>query len=77
MIDGLYKPVIASSGRSTMTVSQLKTSWTVAPAKARLNSFLLPICPIDTIVFVTEVPMLAPMMIGMASPTDNTEKKTG
>ena len=46
----------------------------VAPAKARLKSFLV-ICPIDTIVLVTDVPMLAPITIGMASFTVNTGKK--
>ena len=52
--------------RRTMTVSQLKTSWTTAQAKARLNWARSPICVMDTIVFVTEVPMLAPITIGIA-----------
>ena len=68
-------PEATSRGRRINTESQLKQSWTVAPAKARLKSFLLVICPIDTIVLVTEVPMLAPITIGMASFTVNTGKK--
>ena len=68
-------PEATSRGRRINTESQLKQSWTVAPAKARLKSFLLVIWPIDTIVLVTDVPMLAPITIGMASFTVNTEKK--
>ena len=56
-----------------ITLSQLNMSWTVAPAKARRKSFLFVICPIETIVLVTEVPMLAPITIGMASCTVKTE----
>ena len=67
-------PEATSRGRRINTESQLKQSCTVAPAKARLKSFLLVICPIDTIVLVTDVPMLAPITIGMASFTVNTEK---
>ena len=49
-----------------ITASQLNMSWTVAHAKALLNSSLSAICVKETIVLVTEVPMLAPMIIGMA-----------
>ena len=57
-----------------MTVSQLNMSWIVAPAKALLNSLGFPDCAIDTNVLVTLVPMLAPMIIGMARGTVITEK---
>ena len=67
-------PVITSIGNRTSTVSQLKISWTVAPAKALRKSSLLVICPIDTMVLVTEVPMLAPITIGKASLTVRTVK---
>ena len=64
--DAVNVPVIHSMGRIHMTLSQLNMSWTVAPAKARRNSLRWPAWPTDTIVFVTDVPMLAPMMIKMA-----------
>ena len=61
-----------------ITASQLNISCTVAPAKALLNSSLLVICPIDTIVFVTDVPMLAPITMGIDVCTVSTETiKTG
>jgi len=60
-----------------MTLSQLNMSWTVAPANARLNSFRLPDCAMETIVLVTLVPIFAPMIIGMAGPTSITEEKKG
>lgn len=66
-------PVAASTGSKISTVSQLNMSCTVAPAKALLYSFLLVIWPIDTMVLVTEVPILAPMMTGMAFFTGITE----
>jgi hypothetical protein len=50
-----------------MTVHQLNMSWTVAAEKALRNSSRLPICVSDTIVFVTDVPMFDPMMIGTAN----------
>ena len=56
-----------------ITASQLNISCTVAPAKALLNSSLLVICPIDTIVFVTDVPMLAPITMGIDVCTVSTE----
>lgn len=62
-------------GRRTRTDSQLNMSWTVAPAKARRNSFLLDECANETIVLVTDVPMFAPMTIGMAVFTDRTESE--
>lgn len=40
-----------------------------------LNSFLSPACISATIVFVTEVPMFAPMMIGIAALTVSTGKQ--
>ncbi len=59
-------PEIISRGRRTRTVSQLNMSWTVAAAKARRKFVRSPIWPNDTNVFVTDVPMLAPITIGMA-----------
>lgn len=47
-------------------------SSTAAPANARRNSFLLAISAKETIRLVTEVPMLAPIMIGIAMPTVKT-----
>ena len=49
-----------------MTVNQLKKSWTTAAEKARSNCSMSPICVKATIVLVTEVPMFAPITIGMA-----------
>ena len=72
----LYKyPVDVSSARSVTTVSQLKQSWTVAPAKARSNWALSEACPRLTRVEVRLVPMLAPMIMGMAVRTDKTGNK--
>lgn len=98
----LYRtPVAASKGRRTSTDSQLKKSWTVAPANALKaqqttcehvarflwsflspvalvylrNSFLSPACITATMVLVTDVPMLAPMMIGTADWTSSTEEQ--
>lgn len=97
-------PVATSRGRRISTDSQLKKSWTVAPAKALevnehshdtvseviiqhvshnlyqyaliylRNSFRSPACIIATMVLVTDVPMLAPMMIGTADWTSSTEE---
>ena len=47
-------------------------SWIVAPPKARRNSLRLPDCARDTMVLVTEVPMLAPMMMKMDGGTGKT-----
>jgi len=49
-----------------MTHSQLNMSCTVAPPKALRNWFFSPDWPMETMVLVTDVPMLAPMIIGMA-----------
>lgn len=68
-------PVNHSSGRRIDTVNQLNMSWTVAPANARRKSFLLVICPIETMVLVTEVPMFAPITMGIAFCTGITGKK--
>ena len=67
-------PVAASNGRRTITDNQLNISWTVAPAKARRNSSRSPDWARDTTVLVTDVPMFAPMMIGMAGRTSRTTK---
>mmetsp|Transcript_16940 Transcript_16940/g.53398 ORF Transcript_16940/g.53398 Transcript_16940/m.53398 type:complete len:208 (-) Transcript_16940:15-638(-) len=61
--------VIASMGSNRATVRMLKQSCTVAPAKARRYSSLLPKCARLTMVFVTDVPMLAPMIMGIALST--------
>lgn len=55
-----------SKGNSTQTLSKLKKSWTVAPAKALLNSSFRAMWPKETRTLVTVVPMLAPMMMGIA-----------
>ena len=59
-------PNAISNGNSIITANTLKKSCTVAAAKARLNSLLLLIWPIDTRILVIVVPMFAPMIIGMA-----------
>ena len=69
----IYLRVTTSMGNKTSTVNQLKASCTVAPAKARRKSSLSAICPIDTIVLVTDVPMFAPITMGIASRTLKTE----
>ena len=51
-------------------------SCTVAPAKALLNWFLSPDWARETMVLVTEVPMFAPIIIGMAGLTCSTIKIT-
>ena len=53
-------------GRKTITESQLNMSWIVAPANARRKSSADVICPMETMVFVTDVPMFAPIIIGIA-----------
>lgn len=68
-------PVRTSRGRRTMTASQLNMSWTVAPANARRKSPTSVIWPMETSVFVTEVPMLAPITIGIACLTSRTENQ--
>lgn len=55
-----------SRGKRIMTADRLKKSWTVAPAKAFLNSSLRVMCPKETNMLVTVVPMFAPMTMGMA-----------
>ena len=49
-----------------MTVNQLKKSWTTAAEKARSNCSMSPICVKATMVLVTEVPIFAPITIGIA-----------
>jgi hypothetical protein len=53
-------------GNKINTENTLKKSCTVAAANARLNSFPLLICPMDTIILVTVVPMFAPIIMGIA-----------
>ena len=48
------------------TARILKKSWTTPAPNALLNSIRLEICPNDTKVFVIVVPMLAPIIIGIA-----------
>ena len=57
--------------------SRAVSSLTVAPANARLNSFLSDAWANDTSVFVTDVPILAAMMIEMAVRKDKTAHKEG
>merc|ERR1719473_180940 len=59
--------VMTSMGNKTRTVSMLKASCTVAPMKPYMNSFLSRMWPCATMVLVTEVPMLAPMIMGIAA----------
>jgi len=66
---------MTSTGRKIKTDIQLNMSWTVAPANARRKSFLLVIWPMATMVLVTEVPMLAPIMMGIACGTVSTGTK--
>ena len=66
--------VMISRGKRTMTESQLNMSWTVAAANARRNSLRSPIWVNETIVLVTEVPILAPITIGIATLTERTGK---
>ena len=72
----MFPPVIASNGRRIKTESQLNMSCTVAPAKALRNWFLSPDWVRETMVLVTEVPMFAPIIIGMAGLTWSTIKMT-
>ena len=58
-----------SSGSKMMTDNQLNMSCTVAAENALLNWFLSPTCAMETSVLVTLVPMLAPIIIGMAGRT--------
>ena len=44
-------PKISSIGNNIITANTLKKSWTVAAAKARLNSFPRFICPMETMIF--------------------------
>ena len=55
-----------SIGKMIITAMILKKSCTVDAANARLNSVPLFMCPIDTIVFVTVVPIFAPIIMGTA-----------
>jgi hypothetical protein len=54
------------SGNRTKTDRKLKKSWTIEAENERLNSTDLFMLARETRVLVTEVPILAPMMIGMA-----------
>ena len=55
-----------SIGNKTKTANKLKKSCIVAAWNARLNSFPLCMCPIETNVLVTVVPIFAPIIIGTA-----------
>ena len=68
-------PVTISTGNKITTHNKLNMSWTVAPAKARRNWFLSAIWPIATMVLVTDVPIFAPIVIGMAVRTVRTKKR--
>ena len=59
-----------------MTDKILKKSCTVEAAKDLLNSAERFRCAMETIVFVTEVPMFAPIMIGIAFKTVKTPPPT-
>ena len=58
-----------------MLLVEKNNSLTVAPENARLNSLLSEAWANDTRVLVTDVPMLAPIMIGMAARIDKTAHK--
>ena len=58
-----------SIGRKMTMPIRLNQSCTVAAANARLNSSARPMWPRLTRVLVTVVPMLAPITIGIATPT--------
>ena len=76
--ESLYRyPDAISIGSRINTDNQLNMSWTVAPPKARRNSFFSRACPMETMVLVTLVPMLAPMTIGMACLTYKTVWRKG
>lgn len=62
-------------GSSRKTDTQLNISCTVAPAKDLLNTSRSVYWPIATMVFVTEVPIFAPIIIGIACMTVNATKK--
>ena len=68
LIDGM--PLVLLS----MMMDDVCVLRTVAAEKARSNSFLSPAMVRETIVFVTDVPMLDPKMIGTASCGLRTEK---
>lgn len=62
-------------GSSRKTDTQLNISCTVAPAKDLLNTSRSVYWPIATMVFVTEVPIFAPIIIGIACMTVNATTK--
>jgi hypothetical protein len=64
-------PKALSIGNSKITANTLKKSCTVAAENARLNSFPRLICPMETIILVTVVPILAPIIMGIAPPKFN------
>ncbi|CAI7994183.1 Type IV pilus assembly ATPase PilB, partial [Geodia barretti] len=65
------KPVAISSGSRMPTAIRLNKSWQVATAKARRSSWPALRCPRAAIVFVTVVPTLAPITMGMALSNGN------
>ena len=58
--------VINSIGNSNDAAIMLKISWTTAADNARSNWADRLMCPSDTMVFVTDVPIFAPMTMGIA-----------
>ena len=68
--------VDSSNGSSTTTERRLNRSWRMAPLKARSNSLLREMCPNDTSVLVTDVPIFAPMTIGIADRKGTTPAAT-
>jgi len=68
--------VVVSIGKRINAVRRLKISCIVEQLSARLNSSLLVTWLMATSVFVTVVPMLAPMTIGMALRTLNAPEAT-
>lgn len=66
---GVRRYKLTSTGSRMRTDTQLNMSWTVAPANERRKTSRSLYWPMATIVFVTEVPILAPMIMGMACMT--------
>ena len=69
--------MVTSRVSKKVTVSQLKQSWTVAPAKASSNCRLSDIWVRETRVLVRLVPMLAPITIGIEVRTSKTGRRIG
>jgi hypothetical protein len=63
-------------GNSTRTARKLKKSWTIEAENDRRNSALRFRCASETRMQVTEVPIFAPMIMGMAPLTVNAPPPT-